>query len=271
VTDRFDGRQRPSQPTDSLREIRAAVPGAAPRLEVGEPIALGASGVQKRLSAFNRLATFRGGRLLDVGCGNGAYTLALAAVFSDIVAIDVEPERLRAFAAALARDPSHTGIVTELMSVEALSFADGRFDAITMIEVLEHVEHPDRAAAEVARVLAPGGVLYISVPNRLFPVETHSVVLPPTDRVIAGRWLPFLPYFRALHDRISLARNFRPRELDRLMVTVGLRAVGISYVMPPFDRWRFGRRWIRPLTDRLEQSAFGVFGVSIIAAYAKNP
>jgi ubiquinone/menaquinone biosynthesis C-methylase UbiE len=245
--------------------------GAAPGRELGRPIAVGASGVEKRLSAFNRLATFRGRRLLDVGCGNGAYTMALAAVFPEVVAIDVEPDRLRSFATALAGNPSYTGIVTERMSVEALSFADGRFDAVTMIEVLEHVEHPHRAAAEVARVLAPGGMLYISVPNRLFPLETHSVVLPPINRVIAGRWLPFLPYFSALHRRISLARNFRPHELDRLMVKVGLRAVGVSYVMPPFDRWRFGRRWIRPLTDRLEQSPFGMFGVSIIAVYAKDP
>lgn len=242
----------------------------APWPELGQPIAVGASGVLKRLSAFNQLAAFRGRSLLDVGCGNGAYTMALAAVFPDVTAIDVESERLQSFAAELAGDPSLTGVVIEHMSVEALSFPDGRFDAVTMIEVLEHVEHPHRAAAEVARVLAPGGLVYISVPNRLFPLETHSVVLPPNNRVVAGRWLPFLPYFRALHRRISLARNFRPGELDRLMVPVGLRPIGVSYVMPPFDRWRFGRRWIRPLTDRLERSMLGVFGVSIIAVYAKD-
>jgi hypothetical protein len=43
----------------------------------------------------------------------------------------------------------------------------------------------------------------------------------------------------------------------------------MTFVYPPFDRWAFGRRFIRPITDRMERSRLGIFGVSIIAAFVK--
>jgi SAM-dependent methyltransferase len=48
--------------------------------------------------------------------------------------------------------------------IEAMSFADGSFDAVICLEVLEHVANPFRAAAEIERVLAPGGALLLTVP-----------------------------------------------------------------------------------------------------------
>lgn len=48
--------------------------------------------------------------------------------------------------------------------IEAMSFADASFDAVICLEVLEHVRHPERAAAELMRVLRPGGRLLLSTP-----------------------------------------------------------------------------------------------------------
>jgi SAM-dependent methyltransferase len=48
--------------------------------------------------------------------------------------------------------------------VERMTFADGSFDAVICLEVLEHVRDPFRAAAEIERVLAPGGTLLLTVP-----------------------------------------------------------------------------------------------------------
>jgi SAM-dependent methyltransferase len=226
--------------------------------------------VSKRLRAFDRLVPLRGGRLLDVGCGNGAYTIELARLFQDIDAIDIEPGRLGELVSHLAGRPPAGHVEVQLMSAEALEFPDDSFDAITAIEVLEHVADLSKAAHELARVLKPGGYLYVSVPNRLFPLETHAIVLPGRRGEVQGRVLPLLPYIAPLHRRISTARNFTAGGLTRLLADAGLERTGLDYVMPPFDNWRFGRRWIKPMTELIERSPLRVLGVSIIGVFRKT-
>jgi exopolysaccharide biosynthesis WecB/TagA/CpsF family protein len=244
--------------------------GRAGGLSLGQPVARGASGIEKRLAAFRKVEPFRGGRLLDVGCGNGAYTIELTKEFAMVVAIDVEPERLKEFAMVADASVRSGSIDIRRMSAEAIEFPDESFDAVTAIEVLEHVTDLPRALAEIARVLKPGGHLYVSAPNRRFPFETHSVRIPGRGE-IDGRLLPLLPYVSPLHRRISTARNFTAGELTGLAAGAGLLPRGIGHVMPPFDHWRFGRRWLKPVTERLERSALGVIGVSIVAVFEKAP
>lgn len=237
--------------------------------ELGAPVAQGASAVQKRLGAMARLWAMGGERLLDVGCGNGAYTLELARGFREVVAIDVEPGRLGELREALAAHPAGGRIAVREMSATALDLPSDHFDVVTAIEVLEHVDDLPAALREIARVLRRGGALCITCPNRRFPFETHMVRIPGTDRSIPGKRVPFLPWFPALHGRLASARNFLPRELRALAADAGLREHGVAHVMPPFDGWRLGRRFLRPITDRLERTPLGVFGVSIVAAYVK--
>jgi 2-polyprenyl-3-methyl-5-hydroxy-6-metoxy-1,4-benzoquinol methylase len=52
--------------------------------------------------------------------------------------------------------------------VAALPFADGSFDVVVCTEVIEHVAAPRRAVGELARVLAPGGTLVLTTPNRVW-------------------------------------------------------------------------------------------------------
>lgn len=235
---------------------------------LGRPIAYGASGIDKRLSSFRRLVPFGAGRLLDVGCGNGAYTIELAKEFESVVAIDVEPDRLAELEAKSRASVPPGRINARRMSAETMAFDDESFDTVTAIEVLEHITNLPTALSEIARVLKAGGYLYASVPNRRFPFETHAVKLPRRGE-IDGRFLPFLPYVRPLHRRISTARNFTDAELVDIMTWAGLEPVGIGHVMPPFDHWRMGRRVIKPVTERLERSAAGVLGVSIIGVFRK--
>jgi ubiquinone/menaquinone biosynthesis C-methylase UbiE len=239
-------------------------------LDLGRPIRFGSSGVEKRLAAFDRIARLGGNRLLDVGCGNGAYTLELATVFEHVVAIDVEPAHLQELAGHLAGHLQSRTVEVRQMSAEAIDFPDGSFDAVTAIEVLEHVADLQLTMREIERVLEPGGLLYVSVPNRLFPIETHTVHLPGERREVPGRFLPLLPYVVPLHRRISRARNFMAREIVTLASDVGLTLVGVAHVMPPFDNWQLGRRWIKPITERIERSPLGRFGVSIIAVFEKG-
>lgn len=100
--------------------------------------------------------------LLDIGCGAGYHVRHLARKAKRVVAIDVDRVALR-----VARRRVRSSRVTFLhYDGVTLPFADGSFDAVTLLDVLEHV--PDRAGlvAEIARVLRPGGVWTVSVPYR---------------------------------------------------------------------------------------------------------
>jgi hypothetical protein len=81
--------------------------------------------------------------------------------------------------------------------------------------------------------------------------------------------VPFLPYVKPLHRRLSTARNFARRDLAELVCTEEVRLVAWDWVMPPLDHWRRGRAPLLALLDRLERSPLRVFGVSIIGIFEK--
>src|SRR5688500_10747084 len=102
----------------------------------------------------------RGGRLkvLDAGCGTGGNSAHLRA-YGDVTGIDFS-----AHALALARE--RPGLRLARASVESLPFPDASFDLVLSNDVLCHlgVASDARAVAELARVLRPGGVLYLQLP-----------------------------------------------------------------------------------------------------------
>jgi 2-polyprenyl-3-methyl-5-hydroxy-6-metoxy-1,4-benzoquinol methylase len=100
-----------------------------------------------------------GGRLLDIGCGNGRYVAAMAALGWQ--AVGVEPE---VGVSRLARHLSDAGVIVG-GHAEDLPFGARAFDVVTLWHVLEHLLSPARALAEVQRVLRPGGVLLLETPN----------------------------------------------------------------------------------------------------------
>jgi ubiquinone/menaquinone biosynthesis C-methylase UbiE len=234
-------------------------------LRHGGAIRYGAAGVKKRLDALQKHRRLSGHRLLDVGCGIGAYTVEMAPNFEDVVAVDIQPQRLDRFRRQIAGTPIESRISIVEASAEELPFEGECFDVITTIEVLEHIEDLVRALTEIHRVLTVGGDLLVTCPNRLFPVETHHAALGPFEL----RCLPLVPYVPPVHRRLSSARTFTTRSLRRLMGSIGFEHVATDYVMPPFDRWRFGRTVVKPITDGLERTPLKVFGVSIVAVYRK--
>ena len=105
-----------------------------------------------------------GMRVLEVGPGNGRYTLATArrvGAGGQVVAVDIEPkmiERLRARAEA----EGVANVEARVADVYDLPFDDGSFDAVTMNAVIGEIPEPARALAEFHRVLRPGGTLAFS-------------------------------------------------------------------------------------------------------------
>lgn len=105
-----------------------------------------------------------GDRVLDCGCGMGFHLMAMQRLRDlHLVGLDLDPSRL-----AWAEEQ---GIDAQLVSgqAERLPFADDSFDKALMTEVLEHVRDDRSALRELARVLRPGGIAALSVPNARYP------------------------------------------------------------------------------------------------------
>jgi SAM-dependent methyltransferase len=149
-------------------------------------------GLYKQLRAISRFEP--GGRLLDVGCGTGDM-LAFAREHGWEVA-GVEPV---VTAAAYCRDV--LGLPVRTGDLEAAAFPDAYFDVVSLWNVFEHLYDPAGTLLELRRVLRPGGLLVLAVPNpasvdaRLFgpawigyEVPRHLYTFPPAvlDRMLAG-------------------------------------------------------------------------------------
>jgi malonyl-CoA O-methyltransferase len=100
-----------------------------------------------------------GRRVLDLGCGTGRHTLALAEAGARVTALDQSPEMM-----ALARPKLGTHPVEWVVHSlpGPLPFADATFDVVVMGLVAEHVAHLAALLAEAARVVRPGGRCLLS-------------------------------------------------------------------------------------------------------------
>lgn len=131
------------------------------------------NGPQKPLHALNpaRLgyvrerATLAGVRALDVGCGGGLLSEALARAGAEVTAIDLAQDLLKI--ARLHGLESGVRVDYRSSSVEALAVEmPGAFDVVTCMEMIEHVPDPASVVAACAALLKPGGRLFLSTLNR---------------------------------------------------------------------------------------------------------
>ncbi len=110
--------------------------------------------------AGERRRARRAPRVLDVGCGEGHFAVALVRSGAEVVAVDVAQEPLSRARARLA------GLDLRLVEPEApLPFEDSSFDVVWAGEVIEHVADGSQWLSELRRVLRSGGLLLLSTPD----------------------------------------------------------------------------------------------------------
>jgi len=142
-----------------------------------------------------------GGRLLDYGCGDGTFIAMVHADFAATLGADVDRGQLRECAARLGGLP---GVRFAMTRDLARSESPGTWDVVTCMEVLEHCLEPERRRVldELAHLVAPGGIVVISVPIEIGPS-------------VAGK-----QFFRALaalrgHGDYRHRERYSPREMIR--------------------------------------------------------
>ena len=193
------------------------------------------AGPQKALHALNpaRLAyiaertTLADASVLDVGCGAGLLSEAMAQAGADVTAIDLAPNLLK-----VARlHGLETGIKVDYRetSVESLAEASpASFDAVTCMEMLEHVPDPASIIEACARLLKPGGRLFVSTLNRTPAAFALAIV----GAEYVARLLP-----KGTHRY----RDFiKPSELARWLRDAKLELEDVSGLM--YEPWRNSAR-----------------------------
>jgi 2-polyprenyl-6-hydroxyphenyl methylase/3-demethylubiquinone-9 3-methyltransferase len=158
----------------------------------------------------NVLGGFGGKRILDIGCGGGIFSEALARGGAEVVAFDASESSLDA-----AREHAkRAGLQIDYRLSTAEQFhPDREFDAVMAVDVLEHVEDVDVTLEMAASALASGGV---------FGFLTHNQTLAAFEELIwQGEYeIGFIP--KGNHD---FHKFLAPDDLARRLSTNGLRVV----------------------------------------------
>jgi 2-polyprenyl-6-hydroxyphenyl methylase/3-demethylubiquinone-9 3-methyltransferase len=176
--------------------------------------------------------TFAGARckVLDVGCGGGFLSNYLGLQGHAVTGLDASADALQV---AAAHDQSGS---VQYVQGDALKlpFADASFDVVCAMDFLEHVEDPEAAIAEAARVLKPSGIFFFHTFNRNF--ASWLVIIKGVE------W-----FVRNTPRNLHVLRLFvRPAELKRFCGRHGLGSIELRGVRPKlglaFVRLLFTRR-----------------------------
>ncbi|MCD7100322.1 bifunctional 2-polyprenyl-6-hydroxyphenol methylase/3-demethylubiquinol 3-O-methyltransferase UbiG [Stenotrophomonas sp. MMGLT7] len=190
-----------------------------------------ADGPQKPLHALNpvRLAyvaarvQLPGASVLDIGCGGGLLSEALAREGANVTAVDLGEELIKV--ARLHQRETGVEIDYQVKSAEQLAGErPGAFDAVTCMEMLEHVPDPAAIVQACATLLRPGGRLFLSTVNRTPAAFALAVV----GAEYVARLLP-----RGTHRYQDF---IKPAELASWLREAGLQLEDVSGMA--YEPWR---------------------------------
>ena len=122
---------------------------------------------------IERVGPILGKKILDVGFGSGGVGIAFSQAGAIVSGVDVDPE-LKGIAERNALAHNAT-LDLKIYNGGDLPFSENFFDYVTSSSVLEHVSFPESLLNEMLRVLKPRGRIFLSLPNKYAPLETHTL------------------------------------------------------------------------------------------------
>ena len=177
-----------------------------------------------RLNYIDSIASLAGKRVLDVGCGGGILSEAMAARGARVTGIDLADKPLKV--AKLHLLESGLDVDYRMISAEELArTSEERYDVVTCMEMLEHVPDPAQTVRACSDLLKPGGRIFFATINRNPKAYAFAIVG-------AEYILKLLP--RGTHD---YAKFIKPSELARMCREAGLSIAGtIGMTYNPLTR-----------------------------------
>ncbi|MCX7899180.1 MAG: bifunctional 2-polyprenyl-6-hydroxyphenol methylase/3-demethylubiquinol 3-O-methyltransferase UbiG [Methylocystis sp.] len=164
--------------------------------------------------------------IADIGCGGGIFAEALAELGAKVTAIDPAPKNI-----VVAKNHAEkTGLSIDYRNITAedLVATGEQFDAVTALEVIEHVEGPRDFIAMLGKLVKPGGLLFLATIDRT--MKSYALAIVGAEYVLG--WVP-----KGTHKH---EKFIRPDELAGFCRAAGMREVdraGMTY--QPFKRsWR---------------------------------
>ena len=218
--------------------------------------------VEPHIPAFADFERWRGKRVLEVGCGIGTDSINFARAGAELTAVDLSPESLRVAEKRAAVMEVDDRIRFLRANAEALSSVlDGEaFDLVYSFGVVHHTPRPDRALAEMRKLVAPGGTLKLMVYHhrswKVFWIVTTQ------ERGRFWRAKELVAKHAEAQTGCPVAFTYTRRDARELVESAGFRVVDLAvdhvfpyrirdyveyrYVEEPYFRWmpdRFFRRF----------------------------
>jgi len=200
------------------------------------------------------------GRLLDVGCGSGAYLEILREGGWTVAGVEIDPDAAQRARTKRSLDV-HTGTVLDA------PLPPGSFDVVTLWHVLEHVWNPNEVVDRIAHLLAPGGLFVVSAPA----IDGHAAAALKEHWYHVDVPRHLLHFTRKRLTDFIAARGF---DIDRVVDDARGSGWRLSYEIAPDHLRR--QEWFRRLaTDKRHRHAFdgdlaAQGRASIVVVYARK-
>jgi len=172
---------------------------------------------------------FRGLRFLDIGCGGGLLCEPMARLGAEVLGADASETNIEV--AKIHAEQSGVEIDYRAMTSEALEADGEKFDVILNMEVVEHVADVNLFMSSCARMVKPGGLMFVATINRT--AKANALAIFMAENVL--RWLP-----KGTHQYEKLVR---PEEIETPIVAEDMTVIdqtGVFY-NPLTDRWNKSR------------------------------
>ena len=191
------------------------------------------------------------GRVLDLGCGMGGFLDGLSEVGEIVYPSDIDLESL----GQCGKRGYPNGVVS---SGYSLPYQDESFDLVCMFDAIEHIEHDDKAMAEVQRVLKPGGRILVSVPAFQFLFSNNDRIAQHYRRYTRGSLRQVFEGAGLSVERNTHANVF----LFPLILPAVLAAKVVEKISPKKDSKHTNLSW--PIPRFMHDILHGIFRSELV-------
>ena len=225
--------------------------------------------VKLRLDLIAGYYDLGGKRVLDVGCGNGVYTVEIAKIARFVLGVDLN-EKFIEEAMKVREREGVQNVKFECCSIEEFEYKE-KFDVAIMMEVLEHVTDEEEVLFKIKELLSENGYLILFVPNKLYPFETHGIRVMGKNIHFKGSfplfsWLPEFIRRRFVEERI-----YTVKRLKELLKKCEFEPLAFDYMPPPLDLLpKKIANPARKFLSVLSKTPLRIFGMSIFCLAVKK-